>query len=137
MYKRQVFLFINAAESRNLAPVAAAGNDSLLKIAGEETLSGLHAILKSLCVMYFNALESEEPDPLTRVNQYLEAHWSEPELTVLDMAQALGFTNTYLCAAYKKSCGRTINQQITLLRLEHAKDLLAHSSCLLYTSRCV
>ena len=132
LYCRIVFLFINAAESRNLAPVAAAGNDSLLKIAGEETLSGLHAILKSLCVMYFNALESEEPDPLTRVNQYLEAHWSEPELTVLDMAQALGFTNTYLCAAYKKSCGRTINQQITLLRLEHAKDLLAHSSLRLY-----
>jgi len=132
LYCRIVFLFINAAESRNLALVAAAGNDSLLKIAGEETLSGLHAILKSLCVMYFNALESEEPDPLTRVNQYLESHWSEPELTVLDMAQALGFTNTYLCAAYKKSCGRTINQQITLLRLEHAKDLLAHSSLRLY-----
>ena len=55
LYCRIVFLFINAAESRNLALVAAAGNDSLLKIAGEETLSGLHAILKSLCVMYFNA----------------------------------------------------------------------------------
>lgn len=129
---RIAFLFINAAQSRNLTLAAAEGNESLLKLAGEETLSGIHAIMKNLCYIYFGSLESEEPDPLTRVNQYLEGHWSDPELTVLDMAQALGFTNTYLCAAYKKSCGITINQQITRLRAEHAKELLASTSLHLY-----
>ena len=44
----------------------------------------------------------------------------------------LGFTNSYLCAAYKKSCGKTVNQRLTEIRLHHAKELLAGTSRRLY-----
>ena len=48
------------------------------------------------------------------------------------MAADLGFAHTYLCAAYKKSCGKTINQRLTELRLQHAKELLVRSRQKLY-----
>lgn len=132
LFCRVVLLFINAAESRNLAAVTAIGNELLLRTAGEETLEGLHEMLRGLQRIYFETQEPGEQDPLTRVNLYLAAHWSDPGLTVQDMAQELGFTNTYLCAAYKKSSGITINQYITRLRVEHAKELLSSTSRKLY-----
>lgn len=60
-------------------------------------------MLHSLQEVYFDTQEPEEQDLSTRVNLYLAGHWSDPGLTVQDMAQELGFTNTYLCAAYKKA----------------------------------
>lgn len=129
---RIVLLFINAAESRNLASVTAMGNELLLRTAGEETLAGLHEMLRSLQCIYFDTPEPEEQDPLTRVNLYLADHWADPGLTVQDMAQELGFANTYLCAVYKKSSGLTINQYITRLRVDHAKELLSSTPRKLY-----
>ena len=51
---------------------------------------------------------------------------------VQSIAGELGFTNSYLCAAYKKSCGKTVNQRLTEIRLHHAKELLAGTSRRLY-----
>lgn len=132
MFCRIILLFINASESRNLTAAAALGNELILRTAGGETLAGLHEMLHSLQEVYFDTQEPEEQDLSTRVNLYLAGHWSDPGLTVQDMAQELGFTNTYLCAAYKKSSGLTINQYITRLRVEHARELLSSTQKKLY-----
>ena len=132
LFCRIILLFINASESRNLTAAAALGNELILRTAGGETLAGLHEMLHSLQEVYFDTQEPEEQDLSTRVNLYLAGHWSDPGLTVQDMAQELGFTNTYLCAAYKKSSGLTINQYITRLRVEHARELLSSTPKKLY-----
>ena len=132
LFCRIILLFINASESRNLTAAAALGNELILRTAGGETLAGLHEMLHSLQEVYFDTQEPEEQDLSTRVNLYLAGHWSDPGLTVQDMAQELGFTNTYLCAAYKKSSGLTINQYITRLRVEHARELLSSTQKKLY-----
>ena len=52
--------------------------------------------------MYFNA--QDRRNRISDTGQSISGSpLVEPELTVLDMAQALGFTHTYLCAAYKKA----------------------------------
>ena len=66
------------------------------------------------------------------MENYIEAHYRNCGLTVQSIAGELGFTNSYLCAAYKKSCGKTVNQRLTEIRLHHAKELLAGTSRRLY-----
>lgn len=132
IYCQLVFLFLSCAESRNYAAVTRRGDTFLYEAAGLETLGQLNSSMQKLAELYFNTADSDAPDPLTRVNQYIEKNYANPELSVLSMAQDLGFSNTYLCAVYKKSSGRTINQQITQVRLEHSKLLLRSSSLRLY-----
>lgn len=132
IYCQLVFLFISYGDSRNYTEITGQRDAFLYAAAGSETLRQLHDTLRELAQLYFDAASSDAPDPLTRVNQYIEKHYADPELSVQAMAQALGFSNTYLCAAYKKSSGRTINQQITQVRLEHGKEFLRSSSLRLY-----
>ena len=81
---------------------------------------------------YFQAVESNAQDLVTRVDGYLAAHLADSDFTVQAMASDLGFVHTYLCSAYKKNSGRTVNQKLTELRMERAKALLADPSRKLY-----
>ena len=57
---------------------------------------------------------------------------SDVVLAVQDVAGELGYTTAYLCAAYKKSCGKTVNQRLTEMRMSRAKGLLSRSERKLY-----
>ncbi|MEG2404804.1 MAG: helix-turn-helix transcriptional regulator, partial [Oscillospiraceae bacterium] len=98
----------------------------------QETLTGLWEILRQTAQSYFCALTPSCPDIAVRVENYLEAHYSDCSLTVQSIAWEMGFTNSYLCASYKKSCGKTINQRLTEIRLHHSKALLAETGRMLY-----
>ena len=81
---------------------------------------------------YFGALQPALPDIASQVESYLESHYQDCALTVQTIAGDLGFTNTYLSAAYKKSSAKTVNQPLTQIRLFHAKKLLVSSDRKLY-----
>lgn len=123
-YCQILFLLLNAAEKRNITAITKQSDHLLYHTVKKETLEQLQNTVKQLSQIYFDAITSDIPDPLHRVNQYVEKYYTNPDLTVQSMAQDLGFTNTYLCTAYKKSCGKTINQYITEYRLEQAMILL-------------
>ncbi len=131
-YRQIVFLFLTAAENYNITAVTQKADYYLYTAADKETLSELWNTLLDLSRTYFSALTCQDTDIASRVDRYLEQNYQNPALTVQDAAHDLGFTNTYLCAAYKKSCGKTINQHLTQLRLLHAKELLAGSTQKLY-----
>ena len=82
-------------------------------MSSQETLAGLQEILLQTVGEYFGALQPALPDIASQVESYLESHYQDCALTVQTIAGDLGFTNTYLCAAYKKSCGTTVNQRLT------------------------
>lgn len=132
IYCQIVFRLLSFARLRNYTLVTDKGNACLYAAASLETLKEIHDAVTALAEVYFEAVSSDAPDPQTRVNRYIEENYGDPELSVQAMAQDLGFTNTYLCSAYKKSSGNTINQQITRVRLEHSKELLPDPSLRLY-----
>lgn len=132
LYCRILFLFLHAAESRNIRTLTAQTDRLLYTVSRQETLAGLRNILQQTAQEYFNAQGASCPDIYTQVEEYLESHYRDCSLTIQAVAGNLGFTNTYLCAAYKKSCGKTINQRLTEIRLFHAKELLTATSCKLY-----
>ena len=131
-YRQIVFLFLTAAENYNITAITQNTDYYLYTAADGETLSELWNTLLKLSRTYFAALTCQDTDIVSRVNRYLEQHYQDPGLTVQDAAHDLGFTNTYLCAAYKKSCGKTVNQHLTQLRILHAKELLSGSTQKLY-----
>ena len=132
LYCQIIFLFLHEAESHNVRAVTERTDFLLYTAVRQETLAGLWDILRRTAQDYFSALNPSCPDIAVRVENYIEAHYRNCGLTVQSIAGELGFTNSYLCAAYKKSCGKTVNQRLTEIRLHHAKELLAGTSRRLY-----
>lgn len=124
LYCQLVFLFLTAAESHNITTVTQRTDFLLYTAAKQNTLAQLWDALYQTARDYFAALDPQDRDVTARVDHYLEQHSQNRTFTVQEMASELGFVNTYLCAAYKKSCGKTINQRLTELRIQHAKQLL-------------
>ncbi len=131
-YRQIVYVFLNAAENCNITAITQNADYYLYTAAGQDTLAKLWDTLFSLSGEYFSAFADGDTDIASRVERYLEQNYTDCGLTVQDMARELGFTYTYLCAAYKKSCSKTINQRLTQLRVMHAKELLAGSGKKLY-----
>lgn len=132
LYCQIVFCLLSAAESRQVTGVTAQGDYRLYTAAKQQTLAQLWEALGKAMEEYFQATERNCQDIVTRVDAYLASHYSDSALTVQSVAADLGFVHTYLCSAYKKHAGITINQKLTQLRMERAKQLLADPSRKLY-----
>lgn len=132
LYCQILFLFLHAAETRNIRIITAQTDRLLYAMSRQETLAGLQDILLQTAQAYFAALDSSCPDIGSQVESYLESHYQDCSLTVQTIAEDLGFTNTYLCAAYKKSSGKTVGKRLTEIRLFHAKELLSSTGRKLY-----
>ena len=132
LYCQIVFCLLSAAESRQVTSVTAQGDYLLYTAAKQQTLAQLWDALGQAMQEYFQATERNCQDIVTRVDAYLASHYSDSALTVQNVAADLGFVHTYLCSAYKKHAGITINQKLTQLRMERAKQLLADPSRKLY-----
>lgn len=58
------------------------------------------------------------------IMQYIRDHFQETELTINDIARHMYLTTTHICMVFKNKTGKTINQYITEVRIEKAKELL-------------
>ena len=64
----------------------------------------------------------------TRVNQYLEAHFSE-DISLDELSSAININKFSLCRNYQKSQGISIIEQLKKIRIGKAKRYLSGSSC--------
>lgn len=58
-----------------------------------------------------------------KVNAYIQSHIYE-KLSTTRIADALGFSNSYLCSEFKKATGTTITKHLTTCKINEAKYLL-------------
>ncbi|MBD0337349.1 MAG: helix-turn-helix transcriptional regulator [Cyanobacteria bacterium Co-bin13] len=73
---------------------------------------------------YALSLLPAQPMPLSQ--QHILDHYDQP-LTLEFLAQLEGYTVGYFCKWFKKLTGQTPNAYLQQVRLDRAKDLLAHS----------
>lgn len=132
LYRQIVFMFLHAAESQNIQSIISQTDSLLYTYAKQPTLNQLWDTLLQTAQAYFSSVLSADQDIASKVDRFLEKTYSNASLTVQEVADNLGFTYTYLCSAYKKSCGKTVNQRLTEIRVQHAKELLASTSSKLY-----
>ena len=130
LYRKVIFLFLHAAQKKNIQPLLRQSDQLLYTEAGKPTLEQLWQTIGQTAQTFFCA--EEEPDIPAKVEGYLGKNYANSALTVQEIADNLGFSYTYLCSAYKKSCGKTVNQRLTELRLEKAQQLLLTTGQKLY-----
>lgn len=96
------------------------------KLGVSKTFSGLEGLTRA-CNQCHAALRKAVPTINTQVSDavktYIEAHLSDPELSINTIAQATFITYSYLCYCFKRDCGTTINDYITQRRIDTAKQL--------------
>lgn len=66
------------------------------------------------------------------IMKYVHEHYAENSLTIQAIAENVYLSQTYLCAFFKKSTGKTLNEFITEVRIEKSKELLKDSNIKLY-----
>ena len=132
VFCQMMFVLSHAAEARNIAGFAEQTERCLHTVTHAATLQeAQQAVLDSLG-QFFAASFRVRQEPLQLLMQYLEQHFSQPDITIKSIAQSLNFTPTYLCMLCKKGTGKTINSHLTDLRVEKACQLLKTTDMKLY-----
>ena len=138
LYRQIIFMFLHAAESQNIHSIISQTDSLLYTGAKQPTLNQLWDTLLQTAQIYFSSLLNSDQDITSKVDRFLEKNYCNAALTVQEVADNLGFTYTYLCSAYKKSCGKTVNQRLTEIRVQNAKELLTATNKKLYeVANCV
>lgn len=70
--------------------------------------------------------------PVSDAIAYVRAHFSEPELSLNDVADSLHLSVGYLCMLFKQETGVTLKNHITDVRIEEAKRLLRTGHAKIY-----
>lgn len=70
--------------------------------------------------------------PVSDAIAYVRAHYSEPELSLNDVADSLHLSVGYLCMLFKQETGVTLKNHITDVRIEEAKRLLRTGHAKIY-----
>ena len=61
------------------------------------------------------------------IQQYLQAHYTDPDLSAADVAEFAGINKAHLSMIFKKQFGMTYIEYLSVLRLEKARELLAET----------
>ena len=67
---------------------------------------------------------AEEADEISQVIRYMEEHFSDPEMSITALADSLELSTTRFSLSFKEKTGMSPLEYLTLLRVEHAKELL-------------
>ena len=63
---------------------------------------------------------------------YIQAHYADQDLSLMQLCQHLSVSMSYFSSFFKEETGKTFIEYLTDLRMEKAKNLLAHSDLMLY-----
>lgn len=124
------FILMSVAESRNI-PISVSQTYTLHHLGHLETLEAVDTHFRKVIkdfFAYMHKVEAENVDPFLKVLRFLQTHYKDSDLSIQFIASQFDFAPNYLCALFKKRTDKTINQYITTLRIEKAKELLRSSN---------
>lgn len=99
-----------------------------------DTIAALQEYLLNKLNLYAERLLNQGSSSLLvyRIQEYVEIHYHEADLSINRMADDLHFTPAYLCQIFKNETGTTINTYINTFRLKEAATLLKSRDVKLY-----
>ena len=68
--------------------------------------------------------DGSENKKIFEINRFIRENFSDRQLSVQAVAHNIFLNHQYLCSYYKKATGKTVNDYITEIRMEKAKELL-------------
>lgn len=126
VYHQLLLLLSTICRERGLSRVFSPDDFIWEAISEKDTLQDLQDYLKRKLDLYRQetAIKSEVNPLVHRIQKYVESHYTEPELSIIQMAEEFHFTPAYLCQVFKRETHNTINAYINDLRIRKAKELL-------------
>ena len=97
-----------------------------------QSIDDLDDLLRSLCGRLLSGEAgkdggAEEEDEIAQAARYMEEHYSDPEISITALADSFELSMTRFSLSFKEKMGMSPLDYLTLLRVEHAKELLASS----------
>lgn len=135
IYYQLIVALKNVCNERGMTTVFQHENDFIWEnIAQTDTLFTLHDYLLSKLALFTQESVGKTGVSLLtyRIQQYIEMHYSEPDLSISKMAETFHFTPAYLCQIFKSEAGTTINSYISSFRISKAIDLLKEDNIKVY-----
>lgn len=124
VYGQLVSLVRSTAEASHAQAVC----DACVRFANEvlkvAQVDGIEPELICLVEYLYDEKTFATLNPVKLVNDYIEKHFADNELTVDKIARNLNFNTSYLCTVYKQNTDTTINSTLTNFRIEIACKLL-------------
>lgn len=105
--------------------------NNIFSLTSCQSIDDLDELLRSLCDRLLSEEASaedsapEEEDEIGQVVRYMEEHFSDPEISMTALADSFDLSTTRFSLAFKEKMGMSPLDYLTLLRVEHAKELLA------------
>lgn len=104
--------------------------NNIFSLTSCQSIDDLDELLRGLCDRLLSRetpAESgaEEEDEIGQVVRYMEEHFSDPEISMTALADSFDITTTRFSLTFKEKLGMSPLEYLTLLRVEHAKELLA------------
>ncbi len=138
-FVRNIFLKIilslsRIAEDRNIPLLDDEYKFILDNVSKALTLNEIESNVIDLIESIFSYIENTDGngDIVSKISSYITQNYRDKDLTLKSIADALFLTPTYLCLIFKKEHGKTINQFITELRINKAREYLKETDMKLY-----
>ena len=102
----------------------------IFSLSSCQSIDDLDDMLRRLCDLLLSGVESagekaKEEDEIDQVVRYMEEHFNNPEISMTAIADSFELSTTRFSLSFKERKGMPPLEYLTLLRVEHAKDLLA------------
>lgn len=98
--------------------------DSLFRL---ETLDEMKKLisdrLKAYSMLITEKRDRKANNIIEKIKDVIKKHYSD-NLSIRDIAKEVFLSTTYLCMIFKQETGETVNDYLTRVRIERAKDLL-------------
>jgi two-component system response regulator YesN len=102
-------------------------SELLAKVFQQETIGDLKRLVEAhlieVCERIGEKRSGKPKNVIERIRSLIEKRFAE-NLQVGDLAKEVFLSTTYLCLLFKQETGETINEYMTKVRLEKAKELL-------------
>lgn len=104
------------------------------ELAEKRSLAELAEYVLAVNDMIFKQLtETGAPNrKIKEITRYIREHYADKNLSIQTISSQVYLSPTYLCAFFKKSTGKTLNEYITDIRIAKAKELLQDQQMKLY-----
>ena len=106
---------------------------NIFSLTSCQSIDDLDELLRRLCDRLLIGESSpgetapEEEDEISQVVRYMEEHFNDPEISITALADSLELSTTRFSLSFKEKTGMSPLEYLTLLRVEHAKELLEFS----------
>ena len=132
VYYRLFMAIRQVYKEKNLSSLQDSKNlDSILATVQQcNTLTELHLLLKNNLQILFKNCQQEKPvnSTILAIQDFVKHNYNNESLSVKDISEAVFMSSSYVCTLFKNETGLTLNQYITDIRMEKARQLLADPS---------